>query len=99
MRASKRTSKPAAKHAPRKRGACSPHLASREPPTSAKPQTSDAVLVEPPTADGVAVTVRVIPLPDHESNPLRARQLAVIVDLLRRAAEMTAGGVDDRYPE
>jgi hypothetical protein len=42
-------------------------------------------LVEPPTADGLAVTVRIIPLPEAESNPLRARQLAVIVDLLRRA--------------
>jgi hypothetical protein len=43
------------------------------------------VLSEPPTADGLTVTVRVIPLPEVESNPLRARQLAVIVGLLRRA--------------
>lgn len=45
----------------------------------------ERVLVEPPTVDGLAVTVRLIPLADGESNPLRARQLAVIVDLLRRA--------------
>lgn len=47
-------------------------------------------LPEPPTADGLAVTVRVVPLPDHESNPLRARQLAVILDLLRSAASEAA---------
>jgi hypothetical protein len=35
---------------------------------------------------GLKVKIRVVPLPDSESNPLRARQLAVIVSLLRRAA-------------
>lgn len=49
------------------------------------PRDGERVLVEPPTADGLAVTVRLIPLAEGESNPLRARQLAVIVDLLRRA--------------
>jgi hypothetical protein len=39
-------------------------------------------LVEPPTTDGLMVTVRLIPMPEAESKPLRARQLAVIVDLL-----------------
>jgi hypothetical protein len=48
-------------------------------------QGSERVLVEPPIADGLAVTVRIVPLSEAESNPLRARQLAVIVDLLRRA--------------
>ena len=50
------------------------------------PTSNTTELLEPPTADGLAVTVRVVPLPDHDSNPLRARQLAVIVDLLRCAA-------------
>ncbi len=41
---------------------------------------------EPRPAEGLKVTIRVIPLPDSDANPLRARQLAVIVNLLRRAA-------------
>lgn len=45
----------------------------------------ERVLVEPAIADGLKVTVRLIAIPEAESNPLRARQLAVIVDLLRRA--------------
>lgn len=55
-------------------------------PVSQQSADGEQVLVEPPTADSLMVTVRVIPLPDPETNPLRARQLAVIVDLLRRAA-------------
>jgi hypothetical protein len=95
MQASNRTPRPAAKRAARKRGApCPPQPLScgqeHEPPITAEPRGDERVLAEPPTADGLAVTVRVIPLPDHESNPLRARQLAVIVDLLRRAAETQA---------
>jgi hypothetical protein len=50
------------------------------------PTANTTEMHEPPTADGLTVTVRVVPLPDHESNPLRARQLAVIVDLLRCTA-------------
>jgi hypothetical protein len=102
MQASNRTSKPAAKRAAPRRGVCSPQPDScgqpHEPPVSAEPQADERVLAEPPTADGLAVTVRLIPLPDHESNPLRARQLAVIVDLLRRAAETQAGGPNDSHP-
>ena len=41
---------------------------------------------EPSVSGGLKVTIQVIPLPDPESNPLRTRQLAVIVNLLRRAA-------------
>jgi hypothetical protein len=41
---------------------------------------------KPRPAEGLKVTIRVIPLPDSDANPLRARQLAVIVNLLRRAA-------------
>jgi hypothetical protein len=37
------------------------------------------------------VTIRVAPLADPESNPLRAQQLTVIVNLLRRAATEAAG--------
>ena len=50
------------------------------------PTADTTELLEPPTADGLTVTVHVVPLPDHKINPLRARQLAVIVDLLRCAA-------------
>jgi hypothetical protein len=42
------------------------------------------------SSDGLKVTIKVIRLPDPESNPLRARQLAVIVNLLRRAAAEVA---------
>lgn len=56
-------------------------------PAAPAPPSGDLVLSEPPTADGLSVMVRVVPLPEHESNPLRARQLAVIVDLLRGAQE------------
>jgi hypothetical protein len=45
---------------------------------------------EPSVSDGLKVTTRIIPLPDPESNPLRARQLAVIVDLLQCAASEAA---------
>lgn len=90
MKASNRTRTPTAQRPARKRGDCPPQPSRRraapEPPVSEQPAASEQVLAEPPTTDGLAVTVRVIPLPDHESNPLRARQLAVIVDLLRRAA-------------
>ena len=59
-------------------------------PVAPRPEGAYTELAEPPTADGLHVTVRVIPLPDPESNPLRARQLAVIVDLLRQAAAKAA---------
>jgi hypothetical protein len=61
---------------PEHRPACLPASHSRD---------GERVLVEPATADGLKVTVRLIAIPEAESNPLRARQLAVIVDLLRRA--------------
>jgi len=42
-------------------------------------------------AEELTVTIRAIPLPNADTNPLRAQQLAVIVDLLRRAAAEAAG--------
>jgi hypothetical protein len=60
-------------------------------PNAPAPPGEEQVLSEPPTADGLSVTVRVIPLSDHESSPLRARQLAVIVDLLRSATQQKRG--------
>jgi hypothetical protein len=42
--------------------------------------------------EGLTVTIRAIPLPNSETNPLRALQLAVIVGLLRRAAAEVAEG-------
>jgi hypothetical protein len=65
-----------------------PHRRSRD---------DECVLVEPATADGLEVRVRLIAIPEAESNPLRARQLGVIVDLLRCATaeaeqERTSGG-------
>lgn len=50
---------------------------------------------EPSVSGGLTVTIRIIPLQDPESNPLRARQLAVIVNLLRRAA---AEGAEQHTP-
>lgn len=76
MTASNRPRTPVARQQVPRRPACVPAGHSRD---------GKGALVEPPTADGLAVTVRIIPLPEAESNPLRARQLAVIVDLLRRA--------------
>lgn len=61
-------------------------------PNAPAPPGGEQVLAEPPTADGLSVTVRVVPLSDHESSPLRARQLAVIVDLLRSAAQQQRRG-------
>jgi hypothetical protein len=61
-------------------------------PNAPAPPGGEQVLSEPPTADGLSVTVRVVPLSDHESSPLRARQLAVIVDLLRSAAQQKQRG-------
>lgn len=76
MTASSRPRTPVARKPVTRRPACVPADRSR---------SGERVLIEPPTADGLTVTVRVIPLAVAESNPLRARQLAVIVDLLRRA--------------
>ncbi len=76
MTASNRPRTPVARKPVARRPACVP---------ARRPRDGERVLVEPTTADGLAVTVRIIPLAEGESNPLRARQLAVIVDLLRRA--------------
>jgi hypothetical protein len=40
---------------------------------------------------GLKVTIRVVPLKDPELSHLRARQFAVIVDLLQRATAEAAG--------
>jgi hypothetical protein len=60
------------------------------PASSAQPPSSRdgerAAPADPASTDGLKVTIRVIPLSEAESNPLRAQQLAVIVNLLRRAA-------------
>ena len=81
MTASNRARRPIARRQVPRRPACLPAAS----PTPRAPRDSARVLVEPPTTDGLMVTVRLIPMPEAESNPLRARQLAVIVDLLRRA--------------
>lgn len=57
---------------------------------------------DPRPPEELTVAIRATPLPDPETNPLRARQLAVIVDLLRRAAaeaaERDATPCDDARP-
>jgi hypothetical protein len=45
---------------------------------------------DPRPEEGLTVAIRATPLPDPQTNPLRARQLAVIVNLLRRAAAEAA---------
>jgi hypothetical protein len=76
MDASNRARKrPTARRAPRRPG-CSPPRGDR---------ASGAQ-----EAEGLTVTIRAIPLPNPDTNPLRAQQLAVIVDLLRRAAAQAA---------
>jgi hypothetical protein len=77
MTGSRRTRTPTPRRQAPRRPACVP--------ATHRPLDDERVFAEPPTADGLKVTVRVIPLPESESNPLRARQLAVIVELLRRA--------------
>ncbi len=78
MRASNRTWKQPVSRAAQRSAKCE------------RPANGERVFLEPPTVDGLKVTVRVIPLPEPESNALRARQLAVIVDLLRHAAAKAA---------
>lgn len=80
MTASNRPRRPAARRQVPRRPVCLPAA-----PRTLRWQDGERVLIEPPTTNGLKVTVRVIPLPEAENNPLRARQLAVIVDLLRRA--------------
>jgi hypothetical protein len=67
--------------APR-RPACSTTARTRVAPNTASTN------VTPDSSDGLKLIVKVIPLPDPDSNPLRAQQLAVIVKLLRRAATL-----------
>jgi hypothetical protein len=87
MDAATRTRKTPAtgRRAPR-RPACSTAASTRATPS---PTSSDRAH-ESSSSDGLKVTIKVIQLPDSESNPLRARQLAVIVSLLRRAAAEAA---------
>lgn len=89
MDASNRARKPPRQTA-RRQADCSPRAISRR--AAPGPSVSRAgPPAESPRSGGLKVTIRVIPLKDPESNPLRARQLAVIVDLLRRAAAEAAG--------
>jgi hypothetical protein len=46
---------------------------------------------EASSSDALKLTVRITPLTDPESNPLRVQQLTVIVKLLRRAAAEAGG--------
>jgi hypothetical protein len=62
--------------------------ASRRPDCSSPPVGGPA---DPRPPEELTVAIRAVPLPDPETNPLRARQLGVIVDLLRRAAAAAAG--------
>lgn len=68
----------------RRRPDCSPPASRRR--AAARGPARCLGPAEPSVSGGLKVTIRVVPLPDPESNPLRARQLAVIVSLLRRAA-------------
>lgn len=84
MDASNRLRRQTAPRCSRRRPDCSP-LASRRRAVARGPACCPGP-AEPSVSGGLKVTIRIIPLPDSESNPLRARQLAVIVNLLRRAA-------------
>lgn len=86
MTASNRVRKPIASRQVSRRPACLP-ASSAESPGS---RGGKRALVEPASTNGLKVTIRVIPLSEPESNPLRAQQLAVIVALLRRAAAEAA---------
>jgi hypothetical protein len=76
MTASNRPRTPVARQRVPRRPACVP-ASSAQPPG-------------PRDGNGLKVTIRVIPLSEAESNPLRAQQLGVIVNLLRRAAAEAA---------
>jgi hypothetical protein len=91
MESSKRSRKqPAVRGAPRRpncsRGSSGTQAAQR------RPAADTDTIAEPQQADrGLALTVTVVPLESPATNPLRARQLAVIVELLQQAAaEATA---------
>lgn len=86
MTASNRPRTPVARQRGPRRPAC-------VPASSAQPSGSrdgERVPADPASTDGLKVTIRVIPLSEAESNPLRAQQLGVIVNLLRRAAAEAA---------
>jgi hypothetical protein len=87
MDASNRPRRPAPRRS-RRRPDCSPPT-SRRRAVAIGPACCPGP-AEPSVSGSLKVTIQVIPLPDPESNPLRARQLAVIVDLLRRAASEAA---------
>jgi hypothetical protein len=65
-------------------------------PNAPAPPGGEQVLSEPPTADGLSVTVRVVPLSDHESSPLRttARGDRGLV-AQRRTAKAARGGANE----
>ena len=92
MEASNRTRKQPAASRPSRRSDCQRDPAAPSSETQADPR--------PP--EELTVAIRATPLPDPETNPLRARQLAVIVNLLRRAAaqaaEQDATPCDDARP-
>jgi hypothetical protein len=87
MDASNRPRRQTAPRRPRRRPDCSPPT-SRCRAVARGPACPGPT--EPSVSDGLKVTIRIISLPDPESNPLRARQLAVIVDLLQCAASEAA---------
>jgi len=92
MATSNRTRKaPAPGRRAQRRPACVPAATTCTTPNPAGSEPSR----KPPSSGGLKVTIRVTSLPDPESNPLRAQQLAVIVNLLRRAATEAAGRVSD----
>lgn len=67
-------------------------MGARRTPRRATCSAAPAKHDTPGPSDVLRVTIRVTPLADPESNPLRAQQLAVIVNLLRRAAAEVTGG-------
>jgi hypothetical protein len=91
MDASNRARKqPAGRGAPR-RPNCS-RGSSRAQAAQSRLAAGTDTIAEPRQADGgLALTVTVVPLESPATNPLRAQQLAVIVELLQQAAaEATA---------
>jgi hypothetical protein len=86
MTASNRPRTPVARQRVPRRPACVPASSAQLPGS----RDGERALADPASTDGLKVTIRVIPLSEAESNPLRAQQLAVIVALLRRAATEAA---------
>lgn len=85
MAASNPTRNRQAKAPPRRRRGCSAHAGNREGAHAPRLSSRRAPAANQ-RSDRIDVTITVTPLENHETNPLRAQQLAVIVELLQCAA-------------